>query len=61
MHITAGPLGARVKFRDPATADEASERYVILELRGDRVLVEYICDMQIKPQFVYPLADLTEA
>jgi hypothetical protein len=43
------------------TADEATERFVVIELRGPRVLVESICDMAIKPQSVYLAADLVKA
>lgn len=40
------------------TSDEATERFTVVELRGDRVLVELVCDMPIRPQFVYMLSDL---
>jgi hypothetical protein len=50
-----------VKFAEPQTADEESERFVVVELRGDRVLVESDCGVPIRPQFVYSCAELTAA
>lgn len=47
------PLGSIVKFRVPQSEDEAQERFVVVEHRGERILVEYICDMALKPQSVY--------
>lgn len=47
-----------VRFVAPETDDEASERFVVLELRGDRALVEFVCEMNIKPTFVYRTADM---
>jgi hypothetical protein len=52
-------LGKTVKFVTPATAEEAEERFIVLELRGDRVLVEFICDLAIRPTFVYLIQDLS--
>jgi hypothetical protein len=52
--------GQVVKFAAPTTPDEAAERFRVLEDRGDRVLVEFICDLAIAPTYVYPVADLRE-
>jgi len=38
-----------VKWLNPLSAAEQTERFTVLELRGDRVLVEFICDMPIRP------------
>ena len=54
-------ISQQVKFAAPLTADEATERFVVVELRGERVLVEFICDMPIRPTFVYIAADLVAA
>jgi hypothetical protein len=54
-------VGQEVRFAEPMSADEATERFVVVELRGPRVLVEFICDMAIKPQQVYLAADLVQA
>lgn len=51
-------VGQSVKFINPLTDDERGERFIVLELRSERVLVEFICDMTIRPTFVYPTADL---
>ena len=51
-------LGQLVKFVDPKNDDERAETFHVLEVRGDRVLVEFVCDMSIRPTFVYPTADL---
>lgn len=51
-------IGDVVRFSEPQTKDEEEERFVVLELRGDRALVEFICDMSIRPNFVYRTADL---
>ena len=52
-------VGSVVKFGDPQSEDERAERFVVRELRGERVLVE---DLQsaaaIKPTFVYLLSDM---
>lgn len=54
-------VGQTVRFREPLTDDEREERFIVIELRGERVLVEFICDMNIKPHHVYLMADLTPA
>jgi hypothetical protein len=50
-------VGQIVKFVSPLSDDERQERFKILELRGARVLVEFVCDMSIRPTFVYLAAD----
>lgn len=52
-------VGNLVRFANPLTTAEQSERFVVLEMRGDRVLVEFVCTMTIRPTFVYLLSDLT--
>ena len=53
--------GQTVKFKNPLNDNEEEEQFIILELRGDHVLVEYVCTMNIKPTFVYLMSDLIEA
>lgn len=53
--------GMRVRFARPRTQDEALERFVVLELRDQRVLVALECDLSIKPTFVYLASDLIKA
>lgn len=53
--------GDTVKFVSPLDSSETSERFIVLELRGDRALVRLVCSMPIPPTFVYLLADLVLA
>lgn len=53
--------GMRVRFAVPLDEREALERFVVLELRGPRVLVQAQVDMVLKPQMVYPCTDMVEA
>jgi hypothetical protein len=54
-------VGQTVRFAVPKSPDEESERFIVLEVRGERVLVAFICDMRIKPTHVYLAADLVQA
>ena len=51
-------IGQVVQFAHPLTDDEKVERFLVLELRGDRVLVEFICDWLVRPTFSYLESDL---
>ena len=61
MHpINSLNIGDEVKFSRPLTDDERIERFMVVELRGDRVLVAMKeSGMTIVPTFVYLQADLT--
>lgn len=53
-------VGDEVQFIEPLPEDAA--RYVVVEMRGDRVLVEALgTGMHIAPQSVYPCIDLMPA
>ena len=57
-------VGDIVQYRTPVDPGDALCRFVVSELRGDRVLVtEFaVChDMAIKPTYVVPTADLMPA
>jgi len=54
-------VGQLVKFANPETANEKIERFTVVELRGTRVLVEFVCDLNIKPTFVYLVSEMVEA
>lgn len=54
-------VGQIVRFAVPEDADEAKDRFLVLEDRGDRVLVRYLCDMSIPPTPVYLKTDLVLA
>ena len=57
--IAALRVGDEVKFVDPKTDDERIERFVVAELRGDRVLVAMKdSGMRIVPTFVYLARDM---
>ncbi len=53
-------VGDVVRFAAPLSDDEAVETFKVLELRESRVLVEAICDMSLKPTFVYSSSDLVK-
>lgn len=54
-------IGDVVRFRNPMTDDERVERFVVVEPRGARVLVRFVCDLPIAPTFVYLATDLEVA
>lgn len=43
-------VGQLVRFIAPLNDDEREERFTVLELRGERVLVGFLCDMKIRPR-----------
>ena len=52
-------VGDEVRFADPKTDDERIERFVVAELRGERVLVSMKdSGMTIVPTFAYLAQDL---
>lgn len=52
-------VGDEVKFAAPLTRDEEEERFIVMELRGDRILVALKdSGMSIVPTFVYAVEDL---
>ena len=55
-------IGDVVKFAHPHTDDERIERFMVVELRGERVLVAMKdSGMTLVPTFVYLQSDLTAA
>lgn len=51
--------GDVVKFSAPMNDTEADERYIVREMRGDRVLVELVTTyFSIKPTDVFQVAEL---
>lgn len=53
--------GQTVKFLAPLSIAESGDRFTILELRGNRMLVELVCTMSFKPTFVYLTSELEVA
>lgn len=41
-------VGDLVKYKNPRPGEE-DIRFVLRELNGDRVLIEFVCDYRIKP------------
>lgn len=56
-------VGDTVRFREVVEAGDAEARMIVLELRGERVLVTDTrhAHWNIKPTAVYPAADLVKA
>ena len=44
--------GDTVKFKDGLYPDEEGARYKVIEINGDRVVIEFICYLSIPPQSV---------
>jgi uncharacterized Fe-S cluster-containing protein len=51
-------IGDTVKFREDLYPDEKGARYKIIEINGDRVVIEFICDLPIPPQSVAKTIEL---
>jgi len=43
-------IGDTVKFREGLYPDEEDAIYRIVEINGDRAIIEFICDLPIPPQ-----------
>ena len=43
-------VGTIVKFKDGLYADEEGAIYKVIEDNGDRVFLEFICDLRFPPQ-----------
>jgi hypothetical protein len=53
--------GTLVKLTQPADEREAQARYVVVEDRGDRILIEYVCNMPIRPTELVAASDVETA
>jgi uncharacterized Fe-S cluster-containing protein len=51
-------IGDTVKFIDSLYPDEKEARYKVVELNGDRAVIEFICDLPIPPQSVAKTSEL---
>ncbi len=51
-------VGDTVKMVEPTPDESGLERFRVLELRGDRVLVEFICDLPIPPTYVFQVSEV---
>ena len=50
--------GDTVKFIDGLYPDEEGARYKLLELNGDRAIIEFICQLLIAPQSIANINEL---
>lgn len=51
-------VGSIVKFKDGLYADEEGAIYRVIEDNGDRVFLEFICELRFPPQSVALVRDL---
>jgi len=51
-------VGTIVKFKDGLYTDEEGAIYKVIEDNGDRVFLEFICDLRFPPQSVALVRDL---
>ena len=51
-------IGSIVKFKDGIYPDEVGAIYRVIEDNGDRVFLEFICDLTFPPQSVARVKDL---
>ena len=47
-----------VKFKDGLYADEANAKYKVIEVNGDRAIIEFVCNLPIPPQSVAKVNEL---
>jgi hypothetical protein len=51
-------IGDTVQFKDGLYNDEIGARYKVVEINGDRAIIEFICDLPIPPQSVALVGEL---
>lgn len=51
-------IGSIVSFKDGLYRDEDGALYRVIEVNGDRVMLEFICDLLLPPQSVALAKDL---
>lgn len=51
-------IGCTVKFKDGLYSAEEGATYKVLEINGDRVFIEYICDLPLPPQSTAKIDEL---
>lgn len=51
-------VGDIVKFRDGLYQDEKDATYRVLEINGDRVIIQFVSNLPIPPQSVARLEEL---
>lgn len=51
-------LGDIVQFKYGLYNDEEGAKYKIIEINGDRAIIQFICDLPIPPQSVAVVSEL---
>jgi uncharacterized Fe-S cluster-containing protein len=51
-------IGDTVKFVDNLYPDEKRARYKVVEINGDRAVIEFICGLPIPPQSIAKINEL---
>lgn len=51
-------VGDIVKFKDGLYSDEEGARYKVMEINGDRAIIEFICQLPIPPQSIANMDEL---
>ncbi len=51
-------IGDTVKFRDGLYVDEKDAVYRVIEINGDRAIIEFVCDLLFPPQSVAVTSEL---
>jgi hypothetical protein len=51
-------IGDIVKFLDGLYPDESGARYRVVEINGDRAIIEFVCDLPIPPQSTAKITEL---
>lgn len=53
--------GEIVKYSNPVNEAEVNARFTVIENRGDRLLVQYVCDAYLKPQNCFSITEFSKA
>lgn len=53
-------VGDTVKFLIPFTQEEKEERFLVMEVVDTIVIVQFVCDLQVKPLHTYLREDLVK-
>jgi len=51
-------IGDTVKFIDGLYPDEKRAKYKVVEINGDRAVIEFICELPIPPQSIAKISEL---
>ncbi len=51
-------IGDTVRFKEGLYTDERDAVYKIIELNGDRAIIQFVCDLPIPPQSVARVDEL---